>query len=199
MADDEESREARAERLRPLVTAAVRAKGSSLRTVAAEIGMSHATLAAFLKPHRSSTPYDRTLAQIEEWTERRAAGTGAQLTAAGSAGELATLVMETGVLVQLLERLPAGQLLEALYTVASEAKWEAEAIARLDAVAPALLRGATTASVTGESRAELYRDQIQIERLVDRVAQRLAVIPPDRLPADQRRRPRAAQAHRGEA
>lgn len=195
MSDDEESRDARAAQLRPLVRDAVREPGSSLRKIAKEIGISHGALAGFLKPDRSSTPYDRTLDQVERWAAHRADGSAAP--ASRPAAELATILLDAGALVALLERLPPGHVLEAVYLMAREMRWGQDRIARLDAVAPALLRGATAAPVTGESRAELVRDALEIDRLVDRVAQRLAVIPPARTPGEQRRRPRAAQAHRG--
>lgn len=139
-----------------------------------------------------------------EWAKYLEAGTGARTqpeeqTPSRPAAELATLLLDTGVLVHLLERLPPGQVLEALYAVAHELKWGAEAINRLDSVAPALLRGAIESPTTGESRAEFAQDALWIERVVDRVAQRLAVIPPERTPGEQRRRPRAARAHRGGA
>lgn len=157
MSDEaEESRIARAEQLRPLVRNAVRRPGSSLRKVAKEIGISHGALAGFLKPNKSSTPYDRTLDLVERWAAERAGESAAP--ARTPATELATIVLDTGVLVQLLERLPPGQVLETLYVVAQELRWGQDRIGRLDAVAPALLRGATASPVTGESKADLARE-----------------------------------------
>ena len=59
-------REARARRLRPVVDAAV--KRSSLRSVAAQIGISHGTLHNFLE--KGFVPYNETLDKIEQWAAR---------------------------------------------------------------------------------------------------------------------------------
>jgi AcrR family transcriptional regulator len=61
------TREERAERLRPIIREAVR--GTSLRQVAKEAGVSHTALHNLLE--KDEVPYDRTLHKLEVWVDRR--------------------------------------------------------------------------------------------------------------------------------